>query len=493
MPEQITISDAIDAPIATPPLTYFGSRISDRLKYTPEGYLVCLDVPIARTGWQDYEADEIGAASSGRVRVWRDPKEVFSPETIASFEGKPVTDAHPPVFLNPQNFAGYIRGHAQNVRASSLLDENGERLLLADLLIYDAVLIDRVRNGYREVSAGYSCDYEPLHGEDYAQRNIRGNHIAVVNSGRAGTARINDELKETSNMAEPTTATQTPSPPSDGGLGMLQSILKFAKDELGWGPRQRKMRDDDDDEPDEQVERESSVAKKGEEAEEKRAEDKRKARDTKRGKAKDGNEDDWHRAVTDRLAALEKSAKAKDRRTRDDDDDDDDKTRDDDDDKKARDDDEGEEPSEKPRVPPPATEDDHDLVPVETLSKEDRPKNPIPGADKALDELRRLRPLIARHGTKDQKIAYNAALCRLKGKTYDSSRIYGELNANRRKPEAVERAEQRSGAQVFDENKTAKDGKFFEDMCRVFHKRNPQEVMQELVAQKHRPAQQEVK
>ena len=39
---------------------YFGSRISDHILKTPEGFLICKDVPIARTGTQQYRGCEFG-------------------------------------------------------------------------------------------------------------------------------------------------------------------------------------------------------------------------------------------------------------------------------------------------------------------------------------------------------------------------------------------------------------------------------------------------
>lgn len=163
---------------------YFGSRLSDHMLRTPEGYLVCLSVPIARTGWQEYRGREIGLDSEDLVRVWRGEDEVFHPAAIASFEGKTVTHPHPAEWVMPSNEATYHRGHCQNVRRGA--GDLGE-CLVGDLFIKDPNLDDMIQNGLREVSCGYDCEYEPIgDGGGYAQRNIRGNHVAVVQSGRAG-------------------------------------------------------------------------------------------------------------------------------------------------------------------------------------------------------------------------------------------------------------------------------------------------------------------
>lgn len=44
---------------------YYGSRISDHLVRTPEGYLICKDVPIARTGIQQYRGDGVRRERTG--------------------------------------------------------------------------------------------------------------------------------------------------------------------------------------------------------------------------------------------------------------------------------------------------------------------------------------------------------------------------------------------------------------------------------------------
>ncbi|HBS60879.1 MAG TPA: hypothetical protein DEA44_16655, partial [Firmicutes bacterium] len=140
------------------------------------------NVPIARTGWQDYLPHEIGLPGEQLIKVYRAEEEVFSPATIASFEGKPVTDDHPSQDVRPDNIAAYGKGHAQNVRRGTgdLSDT-----LLADLVITAPILIAEIEAGKREVSCGYDCDYVHT-GVRYEQQVIRGNHVAVVEKGRAG-------------------------------------------------------------------------------------------------------------------------------------------------------------------------------------------------------------------------------------------------------------------------------------------------------------------
>ena len=181
--------------------SYYGSRISENMTKTPEGFLVCHNVPVARTGDQEYSARELGLKLDGMVNVHRSPEEVFHPATIASFEGKTVTDGHPPdlgpgiAVVHPANDANLHKGHLQNVRRGTG-DESD--LLLADLFVKDAGMIDKINGGLREVSCGYDCDW--IKTDDprrFEQKNIRGNHVAVVPHGRAGErVRIRDAAHE---------------------------------------------------------------------------------------------------------------------------------------------------------------------------------------------------------------------------------------------------------------------------------------------------------
>ena len=173
---------------------YYGNRFSPNMTQTPEGYLICHNVPIARTGWQKYLPREIGVNGEGLVDVYRSEQEVFSPATIASFEGKPVTDGHYPGGVDACNYSAAMKGVTQNVRRGT-----GEQAdyLLADLVIYDSALICNIEAGKREISCGYDCRYEPYENNSYAQVNITGNHVAIVERGRAGNkVSIKDEKPE---------------------------------------------------------------------------------------------------------------------------------------------------------------------------------------------------------------------------------------------------------------------------------------------------------
>lgn len=171
---------------------YYGSLISENMTMTPEGFLICRNVPIARTGTQEYLPSEIGLDGDVPILVNRLPEDVFATATLASFEGKPVTKDHPNATVEPGNAIAYIKGHAQNVRRG--VGEESD-LILSDLFITDPELIRLIRDDHlREVSCGYECEYVECEDGQIVQRSIRGNHVAVVMAGRAGSrVAIKDE------------------------------------------------------------------------------------------------------------------------------------------------------------------------------------------------------------------------------------------------------------------------------------------------------------
>ena len=160
-------------------------KLGPKQSMTPEGFLLCEEVPIARTGMMIYGPDEtpIDAGPDGLVKIFREEDEVFRPETVASAQGKPVTDDHPDEDVTPVTWKEKTVGIAMNVRRGlGAMDD----LLLADLLITTEEGIELIQDGKREISCGYDADYEETAPGVGCQKNILINHIALVDQGRCG-------------------------------------------------------------------------------------------------------------------------------------------------------------------------------------------------------------------------------------------------------------------------------------------------------------------
>lgn len=165
---------------------YTVQQIGRTQEVTPEGYLLCRDVRIARVGEMLYTADELPELEPGPdgiIRVTRGPEDLFRPETIQSFQGKSVTIDHPDDDVTPDTVEELEVGVVLSPRVGEGIDDE---FLIADLLVKRADAIAAVRGGLREVSLGYDADYEQLAPGKARQFNIIGNHNALVDHGRCG-------------------------------------------------------------------------------------------------------------------------------------------------------------------------------------------------------------------------------------------------------------------------------------------------------------------
>lgn len=162
------------------------SRIGSQIEDTPEGFLKCLNVPLARTGDQIYLAHEVRGVppKDGRVIAQRDAEEVFHPDAIESFRGKPLTDDHPWEDVGPSNYKDHLIGVVQNPRRG---EAPYAHCIVGDLMVYDPDAIRKIKSGAkRELSCGYDAAYEVIAPGRARQVNIRGNHVSLVDQGRCG-------------------------------------------------------------------------------------------------------------------------------------------------------------------------------------------------------------------------------------------------------------------------------------------------------------------
>lgn len=151
------------------------------------GYLRA-DGIITRTGVFSY------LLPSGTVRKeLRLPDEVFQADALSSFKMSPLTNNHPAERLTSKNTKKHQVGSITEVGKSD------ESLVKASILVTDDAAISDAEGGKRQLSCGYTCDLDMTPGMtigipgvkdglhfDAIQRNIRGNHVALVDKGRAG-------------------------------------------------------------------------------------------------------------------------------------------------------------------------------------------------------------------------------------------------------------------------------------------------------------------
>lgn len=172
-------------------------------------------------------------------RELRLPEEVFSSATLDSLKLKPLTLNHPTELVTPEN-ADMLQVGSLGDNPSCTNQEyngNGEPTdwakltdglnIAVDMIITKKDAIDAVINGKQGLSMGYTCDIEMAEPGsiwcgveyDYIQRNIKYNHCAIVDAGRAGdNAKIELRVDSADAVLEDKLVTK------DGGTKMLKKI-----------------------------------------------------------------------------------------------------------------------------------------------------------------------------------------------------------------------------------------------------------------------------
>lgn len=202
--------------------------------------------PITKVGVFDYLGASLpGAPDPGRMyRVYRPASELGSPEFLDSLRLIPWIDEHE--FLGSSD-AGLTPPESKGV--AGVVGERATfdgHMVRANVKVFSerlAKLLDPANpEGKRELSLGYRCRYDwtpgAFNGQTYdaVQRDLRGNHLALVREGRMGpdvavldhgTDRqtITLDSLEYRTMAEPTGAPEPTIADVVGMIAKLQPLL----------------------------------------------------------------------------------------------------------------------------------------------------------------------------------------------------------------------------------------------------------------------------
>lgn len=147
----------------------------------PNGWLR-VPARMAKTGVQEYRK-----ADGSISREYRPPEEVFHPDALASFQLIPLTLLHPPEPLDSTNTHKYAVG-----AVGEAVKKDGDFVAGPTLVTHADAVEALLSKKISEASCGYTCTLDPTPGEingvkyDAIQKNIRGNHLAIVPRGRAG-------------------------------------------------------------------------------------------------------------------------------------------------------------------------------------------------------------------------------------------------------------------------------------------------------------------
>jgi hypothetical protein len=154
----------------------------------------------ARSGCYDYAGHDVGRPDLDKVTIYRPESEVFDEAAMASFAHRSITVGHPQGGVTIDNWKQVAAGWTEGKVA-----RDGDFVEIP-LMLADASAVKAYDSGEaRELSAGYSCDL--VWGDGVApdgtryqatQKRLRGDHIAMVGAGRAGSeCRIGDAAAAT--------------------------------------------------------------------------------------------------------------------------------------------------------------------------------------------------------------------------------------------------------------------------------------------------------
>ena len=174
----------------------YETRLSEHLALTPEKYLVATACVLCRSGEQQYRMSELDESSNSDevVTVNRPVSEVTSPKFLASLPGKAFVVRHPSAgLLTADTHSWSSRGTVLRAYVGPDKDDDGNTLVLGDVIVTDPQAIRRILDGERQLSLGYRYELEQGADGVLQMTNLIANHCALVEAGRAGNAQIMDE------------------------------------------------------------------------------------------------------------------------------------------------------------------------------------------------------------------------------------------------------------------------------------------------------------
>ena len=149
--------------------------------------------PISKIGVFPYSGAQIGHPDLNAEQiymVYRPESELSEEGTINSFRLLPFTDEHAMLGSEGEGLTPAEKKGVHGVIGQDVYFEDG--YLKANLKIFSEKVNELIKNGKKELSIGYRCMYDIQSGTfegqkyDAVQRQIRGNHVALVDEGRSG-------------------------------------------------------------------------------------------------------------------------------------------------------------------------------------------------------------------------------------------------------------------------------------------------------------------
>jgi hypothetical protein len=161
-------------------------------KADENGYWEINDNPISKVGVFPYSGNQVSDefAPDEMVMVLRSEEELSDPECVASFNLIPLIDDHAMLGANDEGLTPPEEHGVMGTLGDSAYYKDGT--LYNKIKLFAEKIKQTIDGGKKELSMGYRCVYEKINGvyngQEYqaVQRQIRGNHAALVHEGRMG-------------------------------------------------------------------------------------------------------------------------------------------------------------------------------------------------------------------------------------------------------------------------------------------------------------------
>lgn len=163
-------------------MRYDKSLVGTEVEETEEGYIKGRAI-VTRCGVFIYK----NADGTTRAEL-RHPDDVTEQESLESIKMIPIVDGHP-----TEKLVDATNSKKLSVGYTGELVENEYPYIISNLVVTDKEAVEKIKSKKRnQLSLGYTVDLLPETGVydgmqyDFRQKNIRYNHLALVDEGRAG-------------------------------------------------------------------------------------------------------------------------------------------------------------------------------------------------------------------------------------------------------------------------------------------------------------------
>lgn len=154
------------------------------------GWVEVKNNPLSRVGVFPYSGGQVGGDPNKIYNVYRPEEELSHPDAIESLKLIPWVNDHVMLGASKDGLTPAEEKGIEGITGENVYFKDG--ILYGNIKILSENLAELIDGGKKQLSAGYRCVYDFVSGVfngqpyDAIQRDIRFNHLALVDEGRMG-------------------------------------------------------------------------------------------------------------------------------------------------------------------------------------------------------------------------------------------------------------------------------------------------------------------